>query len=148
MRNEKSSTHPRPRPTPDGNGQTGQGMFVKEDWTLFRTLGTLCQRAGVAEEDIPALLAKELADNSLDEAGACTVELVGSDGLRVSDAGRGIPGDDSEIAGMFSITRPKTSTKFLRRPTRGALGGGLRIVVGAVVSTRGSLVVSTRGRRL
>jgi hypothetical protein len=123
-------------------------MFVKEDWTLFRTLGTLCQRAGVAEEDIPALLAKELADNSLDEAGACTVELVGSDGLRVSDAGRGIPGDDSEIAGMFSITRPKTSTKFLRRPTRGALGGGLRIVVGAVVSTRGSLVVSTRGRRL
>src|SRR3712207_9128722 len=45
--------------------------------------------------------------------------------------GDGIPGDDAEIAALFSINRPLTSSKYLRRPTRGALGNGLRVVAGA-----------------
>ena len=40
------------------------------------------------------------------------------------------------------------STKLLRLPTRGALGNGLRVVVGAVLASEGSLVVTTRNRRL
>ena len=40
------------------------------------------------------------------------------------------------------------STKRLKLPTRGALGNGLRVVAGAVLSTGGSLTVGTRGRLL
>ena len=49
---------------------------------------------------------------------------------------------------LFSINRRMISTKLLRLPTRGALGNGLRVVVGAVLASEGSLVVTTRNRRL
>src|SRR5262249_49333025 len=62
--------------------------------------------------------------------------------------GCGIPGDDDAVASLFSINRPLTSSKTLRRPTREALGNGLRVVTGAVVATCGTLRVSTRGRTL
>jgi hypothetical protein len=128
-----------PDPTP---------LFTKEDWTSFRTLATLGQKAGVPEGWIPSLVAKELVDNALDEAGSCRIEPIDGDGFRVTDEGGGIPGDDAAVASLFSITRPMTSSKLIRRPTRGALGNGLRVVTGAVVSTRGTLLVSTRGRTL
>ena len=123
--------------------------FTREDWTLFRTLGTLGQRAGVAVDAIPRLVAKELADNALDNAGDVTVELLaGKNGFTVGDRGSGIPGDDDAVARLFSIGRPLVSTKLLRLPTRGALGNGLRVVAGAVLATGGELHVSTQGRRL
>jgi hypothetical protein len=40
------------------------------------------------------------------------------------------------------------SSKLLRLPTRGALGNGLRIVVGAVFASNGTLIVRTRSRSL
>ena len=40
------------------------------------------------------------------------------------------------------------STKLQRLTSRGALGNGLRVVVGAVLASEGSLVVTTRNRRL
>ena len=40
------------------------------------------------------------------------------------------------------------STKLLRLPTRGALGNGLRVVAGSVLASDGSLVVTTRGKRI
>jgi hypothetical protein len=123
-------------------------LFVREEWVLFRSLATLGQKSGVPEIQIPNLVAKELVDNALDEAGSCRIELIGGDGFTVSDCGDGIPGDDAAVASLFSINRPLTSSKLLRRPTRGALGNGLRVVTGAVVATRGSLVVRTRGRSL
>jgi hypothetical protein len=43
----------------------------------------------------------------------------------VEDDGDGIPGSDEQIAALFSIRRPLTSTKILRRPVRGASGNGL-----------------------
>src|SRR4051812_38081430 len=46
------------------------------------------------------------------------------------------------------MNRPQISSKYRRLPTRGALGNGLRGVVGAVAATRGKLLVSTRGRTL
>ena len=118
-------------------------MFSREDWTLFRTLGTLGQRAGVAVETIPRLVAKELADNALDEVG-----LGADNGFFVDDKGQGIPGSDEEVAALFSIGRPLISSKLLRLPTRGALGNGLRVVAGAVLATGGRLTVSTNGRVL
>lgn len=41
-------------------------MFVRDDWTLFRNLQTLGQKAGVLLERLAPLVLKELADNALD----------------------------------------------------------------------------------
>jgi hypothetical protein len=86
-------------------------------------------------------------DNALDEARGCVLSLW--DGVAtVEDKGAGIDGDDAEIARIFSMDRPQISSKYLRLPTRGALGNGLRVVVGAVAATDGMLIVTTRGRSL
>jgi hypothetical protein len=74
--------------------------------------------------------------------------LDGENGFFVEDDGQGIPGDDAEVARLFSIRRPLASSKLIRLPTRGMLGNGLRVVAGLVLASRGSLVVATRGRVL
>lgn len=124
-------------------------MFAHEDWTLFRALSTLAQKAGVPEELIPTLVLKELVDNALD-SGAGDVQLgtLPGGGHFVEDDGPGIPGEPEDVAALFSIRRALLSSKLLRRPTRGALGNGLRVVTGAVVATGGELRVCTNGRRL
>jgi hypothetical protein len=124
-------------------------LFQRNDWTLFRSLDTLGQRAGVPRNRLGAIVAKELADNALD-AGSDVVQVGQTDEYScwVEDDGDGIPGTDEEIAELFSISRPLTSSKLLRLPTRGALGNGLRVVVGVVLATGGELLVTTKGRRL
>ena len=122
--------------------------FQREDWTLFRSLSTLSQKAGVPTQKLSALVAKELADNALDSSGACEYGMIGAHGFFIADKGVGIPGSDADIARLFSIGRPLVSSKLLRLPTRGALGNGLRVVVGTVLATGGTLRVSTRGRTL
>src|SRR5688572_19181002 len=103
--------------------------FTREDWTLFRTLGTLSQKAGVPIAVIPQVVAKELADNALDVAGAVTIgQIPNRNGFYVTDYGDGISGNDEDIARLFSVSRPLVSSKLLRLPTRGALGNGLRVV--------------------
>jgi hypothetical protein len=98
---------------------------------------------------LPALVCKELADNALDACGRCRVGLLdGENGFFVEDDGPGIPGDDAEVARLFSIRRPLASSKLIRLPTRGMLGNGLRVIAGLVLASRGSLVVSTGGRTL
>jgi hypothetical protein len=49
---------------------------------------------------------------------------------------------------LFAVNRPLLSSKRRRMPLRGMLGNGLRVVVGAVAASEGSLVVETRGHRL
>ena len=123
-------------------------MYSREDWTAFRTLDGLIRRAGAPMEKLASVVVKELVDNALDNAGDCKLQL--RDGIvTVSDLGDGIEGDeDDEIGYLFSIKRPMASTKYLRLPTRGALGNGLRVVAGAVARTDGTLRVSTRGRTM
>jgi hypothetical protein len=122
-------------------------VFEREDWTAFRTIDGLCRKAGALQEELAQVVIKELVDNALDVAGDC--ELTLSDGVvTIIDLGAGIPGDDEEIARLFSMSRPMTSSKYLRLPTRGALGNGLRVVAGAVMATGGKLLVGTRGRTL
>lgn len=123
-------------------------MCVREDWTDFRTLETLCRRAGVSPEFIPRLVAKELADNAIDAGGSCRSGLLEDGGFFVEDDGGGIDGDDEAVANLFSIRRPFTSSKLVRLATRGALGNGLRVVAGAVLASGGTLTVKTRGRAL
>ncbi len=122
--------------------------FTREDWTLFRTLGTLGQKAGVPVEHLPRLVLKELVDNALDASGHCEFGLSDDGVLWVQDAGPGLEGDDAALASLFSVARPLASSKLLRLPLRGALGNGLRVVAGAVLASGGTLQVSTRGRTL
>ncbi len=122
-------------------------QFERSEISLFRNLATLGQKAGVRETQLPLLAIKELADNALD-AGA-KVSFSHEEKIAwVIDNGPGINGSDAEIASLFSIGRPLRSSKLLRRPTRGALGNGIRVVVGLVLASDGRLVVRTRGRGL
>jgi hypothetical protein len=121
-------------------------VFEREDWTLFRNLGTLCQKAGVPLARLRRLVVKELVDNALDVCGGAWIEKAGDHTYSVRDCGPGIDGGAEAIARLFSVRRPLTSTKILRLPARGALGNGLRVVVGAVLASGGSLEVTTRGQ--
>jgi hypothetical protein len=119
--------------------------FERADWTAFRTIEGLQQKAGVPAILLRRLVLKELADNGLDTGALVTVGKTAS-GYFVDDCGPGLDSDD--VALMFSISRPLVSTKLLRLPTRGALGNGLRVVAGAVLASNGFLTVTTRDVRL
>ena len=126
---------------------SGNLKFEREDWSLFRTVEGLQQRAGVSRGSLSRLVLKELADNALDAGGSVEFgELPDGKGYYIADDGPGI--DPEEIARLFSINRPMVSTKLLRLPQRGALGNGLRVVAGAVLASEGSLTVITRNRRI
>jgi hypothetical protein len=91
------------------------------------------------------IVLKELVDNALDAGANVTIDYC--DGIWVvTDDGPGLYPVD--VPGLFSVNRPLLSSKLKRLPLRGMLGNGLRVVVGAVGATGGSLVVETRGRRL
>jgi hypothetical protein len=124
--------------------------FEREDWTLFRTLDGLQQRAGVVKDKLSRLVLKELTDNGLDEGARVRIGSLPNlkGGYFVEDDGSGIDGTSEEIAQLFSIRRQLQSTKLLRLPRRGALGNGLRVVAGSVLVSKGSLVVVTRNRRI
>lgn len=121
-------------------------MFERPDWTLFRSLGTLGQKAGVPLRRLAALVVKELTDNALDAGATAHVERDG-DWIYVEDDGPGLPAEAAAIARLFSIRRPLTSSKMVRVPSRGALGNGLRVVSGAVLVSGGDLLIETRGQR-
>jgi Topoisomerase 6 subunit A/Spo11, Toprim domain len=125
-------------------------MFEREDWTLFRSVEGLSQRAGVPVARLRALVLKELADNAADASETIEVGTVGKghNVFFVADSGPGLDGTPKQIAELFSIRRPMRSTKLLRLPQRGALGNGLRVVAGAVLASEGSLVVITRNQRI
>jgi hypothetical protein len=120
-------------------------MFERADWTLFRTVEGLQQKAGVSATRLRRLVLKELGDNGLD-AGRIKYGGVGADSYFIEDDGPGLDGTPKEIAELYSIRRPLRSSKLLRLPQRGQLGNGLRVVAGAVLASGGSLTVITRNR--
>jgi hypothetical protein len=123
--------------------------FEREDWTSFRTIDGLQQKAGVPKGKLRRLVLKELTDNALD-SGARIVKAapLPAGGYIIEDNGPGIDGPPEEIARLFSIRRPMLSTKLWRLPSRGALGNGLRVVAGAVLASQGTLTVTTGERRI
>jgi DNA topoisomerase VI subunit B len=146
------------KPTPD-DGSTRQEelprhqpvlLFAREDWSLYTSLTTLPQKAGLAASMLPWLVAKELCDNALDSAdtagrpGAVEIDVDDHGNLIVADEGTGIPGaTPDQIARLFCVARPMLSGKLLRRPSRGAVGNGLRVCLGYLVATRGRLIIET-----
>lgn len=123
--------------------------YVREDWVLFTNLNTLGQKAGVPARALRRLVVKELADNALDAGFKVDVALT-EGWYVVTDDGPGLPlrpgYETQDVAELFSVRRPLMSGK-LRRPSRGALGNGLRVVTGAVTATDGQLIVQTKGMR-
>ena len=117
------------------------------DYQQYGALNTLPSKAGVSEDKLAKLVAKELTDNALDAGHTCKVDYL-ENGFYVEDDGSGIDGTDNDIASLFSMNRPLRTTKLWRLPTRGALGNGLRVVAGTVCATNGTLIVSTKGRKL
>ena len=131
------------------DSKSGDFQTERADWTLFRTLATLPQMAGVPASRLRRLSLKELVDNALDTG--AEVEVEAGDGFYIiSDDGHGIDGSPQEIANLFSINRPLRSTKQWRRPQRGALGNGLRVVAGTLIASGegATLTVETRGQCL
>ena len=123
-------------------------MFERPDWTLFRTVEGLMQKAGVPAGELRRLVLKELGDNALDTGSRITYGRAKGDKYYIEDDGPGLDGAPEEIAELYSIARPLRSTKLLRKPQRGQLGNGLRVVAGAVLASGGSLAVITRNRRI
>jgi hypothetical protein len=123
-------------------------MFERQDWTLFRTVEGLQQKAGVPAAKLRRLVLKEIGDNALDAGTTIKAGPIDANTYFVEDAGPGLAGTPEEIAGLFSIRRPMRSTKLLRLPQRGALGNGLRVVAGAVLASEGALTVITRNCRI
>jgi hypothetical protein len=123
-------------------------MFERADWTSFRTVEGLQQKAGVAAHRLRRLVLKELTDNALDTETRVRIGELPDGGYVIEDNGGGIEGQPDDIARLFSIARPMVSTKLLRLPTRGALGNGLRVVAGAVLASEGFLFVTIGNRRI
>jgi hypothetical protein len=130
------------------SGDSQNLKFERADWSLFRTIEGLSQKAGVPPDKLPRLVLKEIADNGLDAGARVKVGALPGGAYFVEDDGPGIDGTPEAIARLFSISRPMISTKLIRLPMRGALGNGLRVVAGAVLASGGSLTVITRNRRI
>lgn len=140
------------KPADFPNDDAEPAYFTRADWTQFRDLSRISAMAGVRREDLPRVVAKELADNALDAGGDVRTGFLkaepGEVTFFVEDDGPGFSGTDEEIAEHFSIRRDLVSSKSVRLPTRGMLGNGIRVVVGVVLCSGGELRVSTRGRTL
>jgi hypothetical protein len=120
----------------------------KAAWRGERRLG---DDAITLAERLRRLMCKGLADNALDacdvagEPGGVTIGKRDADRYFVTDRSDGIDTDD--LAGLIPVHRPMTSTKYLRKPERGQLGNGQRVVVGCIVAAGGTIEVITRGKR-
>jgi hypothetical protein len=126
--------------------------FTRADWSAY--IANLPQRAGVPKHQIGQLVLKELVDNALDEMdrvgqpGEVTLERHQDNVFTVTDRGRGFDDTPEELAYRFSIAKPMTSSKQWRRPSRGCVGNGLRVIVGSVVTGDGRITVRTRNREV
>ena len=122
--------------------------FKRHDFQIY--ISNLSQRAGVPTRQIRKLVLKELADNALDEMdrvgrpGEVTIVQDDEHTYTVTDRGRGFADTPEELARRFSIDKEMTSSKQWRKPTRGCVGNGLRVIVGSVVSGGGRIIINTR----
>ena len=126
--------------------RAAERLYSRADWQLFLDHSTLPMMAGCQPHDLQRMILRELVDNAHDIGAKVTVtcdrrtrEYI------VADDGPGI--DPALVVRLFSVNRAMVSSKLLRLPRRGALGNGLRVVVGGVAATKGSLVVESRGHR-
>jgi hypothetical protein len=117
-------------------------FYEQPDWRDFINCASLPRKAGCDPDQLGHVILKELVDNALD-AGGVDVTLKGDERrCTVSDDGPGIAPD--QVPRLFAVNRPRVSSKIKRLPTRGMLGNGLRVVMGAVAALGGTISVTTR----
>src|SRR4051812_19846003 len=119
-------------------------------WTETIVGGGGRGRAGPAHHSplvwVPStVVLKKLVDNALDAGSLVTLAQVDPDTWIVTNDDPGL--DRGQVLRFFAVNRPLTSTKLLRRPTRGMVGNGLRVVTGGAVASGGELTVESRGTR-
>ena len=124
----------------------------RPDTLQFASVEGLTSMAGVREDLLRRLIAKEVTDNALDERdrvgeGSVSIRRDGDDTYIVEDEGSGIPHELDKLQDLFSTNRPMVSGKFLRRPSRGTLGNGLRVLVAGVALSDGTITVESHGKR-
>jgi hypothetical protein len=135
---------------------TGELQFVSDDWSDYADLSKLPRRSGVTSNLLRRLVLKELADNALDECdrvnrpGKVTIskDEYCINTYTVTDEGEGLNGTPEQIAAFFSLRRPKATSKLWRLPKRGAVGNGIRVIVGAVASGAGHIIIESRGQKI
>ncbi len=125
----------------------------RPDTTLFATLHGLQMQSGVTVMELRRLVLKELTDNALDAGDAvgrpgAEIEKLGRNRYRIEDQGEGVRGTPEQLAALFALDRPMISGKFWRLPERGALGNGLRIIIGYIAATGGTIEVTSQDRRV
>ena len=113
--------------------------LTQEDWKRYMTPEGLSEKAGVPQGRFRELIVKELIDNACDIGGGRMLSK-GDDILEVHDNGSGVPLE------ALSIKRPLVSSKHWRLGERGALGNGLRVVMGALYCLDGHLEVHAKGK--
>jgi hypothetical protein len=123
---------------------TGPILYEREDWRLFVDPHTLPQKAGCEPDQIGRIIAKELTDNALDNWASGVVLTGDQMTCTVADNGPGL--SEADMLRVFAVNRPLVSSKLVRLPTRGKLGNGLRVIMGAVAAFGGTISVTTRGR--
>ncbi|MEP1353274.1 MAG: ATP-binding protein [Tateyamaria sp.] len=111
--------------------------LTQNDWTRFLDPQGLAEKSGVPQGRFLKMILKELTDNACD-AGGATLDVISDDCVAVADTGAGVSLD------AFSLKRPLVSSKHWRTGQRGALGNGLRAVMGAIYVLKGHLEVETR----
>lgn len=117
--------------------------FIRTDASLFLHPDRLSQKAGAPKHHLRRMALKELVDNALDASPTARLTRIADDIFRVEDDGPGLA--PQKVAALFSVTRPMLSTKLIRRPTRGAVGNGLRVATGAAFASGGSVAVASNG---
>jgi hypothetical protein len=120
-------------------------FYSRDDWQLFLDPATLPQKAGCAPIYLYMIVLKELIDNALDTGADVSLEYANGQWV-ICDEGPGI--NPATVPKLFSVNRSLLSSKLKRLPSRGMLGNGLRVVMGAVAVSGGTLIVETRGHRL
>ena len=133
----------------DAATATAPLMYDRPDWRLFADPSTLPQKAGCQPRELGRVVLKELVDNALDTGANVTLDRVdhgGIIGYVITDDGFGI--DPAAVPRLFAVNRSLLSSKLKRRPLRGMLGNGLRVVMGAVAALDGHISVTSHGRCL
>jgi hypothetical protein len=119
-------------------------LFERDDWRLLIEARSWAQKAGCQPGQVGRVIIKELVENALD-SGAAYVSLTGNSWqCIIEDDGPSIAAAD--VTRLFVVNRPLRSSKLKRLPTRGMLGHGLRVVMGAVAAYSGKISVASRGQ--
>ena len=82
--------------------------FERADWTSFRTVEGLQQKAGVAQGRLRRLVLKELTDNALDTGTRANVGEIAGGGYFVEDQGPGLNPSPACSASIGRWCRPSS----------------------------------------